>query len=328
MKFLLPLSLFTLVAFAQAPKDAAPAANPGLPAGNAAPVAKPPVDLPADTVVAKSGGKPLTAGQVKKMMAALPQELQDAFQQNPKGAMESLFLLEFLQAQADSQNLSTVSPFKEQLAMQRTQILAQAAVARYTEGIKVSDAETKERYEKDKAKYETAKIRGIYVAFADPKAPADKPAEGAPAKTLTEAEAKAKAEGIVKEARGGAEFADLARKHSDDQTTAAKGGDYGTMRRGDKIPDDIKNAMFALKAGGVSEPLHQPQGFFIIKVEERGMQPFEAVQAQLGTEMKQEKFTAWMEGLRKQFEVSIERQEFFGTPAPKAGPSVSVQQIQ
>lgn len=306
MKYLLPLSLFALGAFAETPAPKAPVPAP-LP------------NLAPDTVVAKVAGKPLTVADVKKILATLPADLQEAFLQNPKNAMQSLFLLDFLKKEADNNQLAAKSPYKEQLEMQRTQLLAQAEVARRQEQMTVSDADLQKRYEADKANFDQASVRGIYIAFEDPKNPQPKAEKGdAAAKTLTEAEAKAKAETIVKQARAGADFAELAKKHSDDKGTAEKGGDYGKMRKTDRIPDDIKNAIFSSKSGGVSEPLRQPNGFFIIKVDDRRTPAFKEVQPQLAAELKQERFKQWMETVQKQFEVTIENQDFFPKPAAPA----------
>jgi peptidyl-prolyl cis-trans isomerase C len=250
MKYLfLPLSLFALAAFAQAP-----AAAPKAPALSLA------TNVPPETVVAKVGDKPMTAAEIRKLMSTLPSDLQQAFLQNPKNAMQSLFLLDYLTKEAEKSNLANTSPYKEQLAMQRMQVLAQAEVSRRSEQVVVTDAELQKRYDADKSKFDSAKIRAIYIGFTDPKNPPKAEKGEAPAKTLTEAEAKAKADSIVKQARTGGDFAELAKNNSDDKGTAVKGGDYGTMRRGDKIPEDIKTAIFALKAGEVSEPLHQPNG--------------------------------------------------------------------
>jgi hypothetical protein len=59
---------------------------------------------------------------------------------------------------------------------------------------------------------------------------------------------------LVKQLRDGADFAELAKKNSEDKNSAASGGDFGVLRRGDRIPEEIKTAVFALKPGEVSDP--------------------------------------------------------------------------
>jgi len=318
MKYTLPLCLLALGAFAQtpAPQQAPKPAVPS-PAPAPAPTA---LSMDPETVVAKMGAKSITIADVRAMLAKLPTDLQQAFQQNPKGAIQSLFLMEHLSKEASRANLATLSPYKEQIEMQRMQVLSQAVLTEQSQNTAVSEADLEKRFEADKSKYETAKIRAIYVGFADPKAPAPKPAEGEkPKPTLTEAEAKTKAEGIAKQARTGADFAAMAKADSDDKASGAKGGEFGTIRRGDPIPEEVKTAIFGLKAGGVSDPIKQGQGFFVIKVDELGMQKLAEVHDQLLAAMKQERFQEWMAGVQKQFEVTIVNEAYFGKPAVTPG---------
>jgi len=57
---------------------------------------------------------------------------------------------------------------------------------------------------------------------------------GADAKT--DAAAKAKAQGILKQIQGGANFADLAKKNSDDPGSKSTGGELGFVKRGATVP--------------------------------------------------------------------------------------------
>ncbi len=66
---------------------------------------------------------------------------------------------------------------------------------------------------------------------------------------------------------GNADFAELARLHSED-ATAGRGGDLGWMSPGDTVPD-FERAMDALKEGEVSEPVRSPFGWHLIQVLQR-----------------------------------------------------------
>jgi peptidyl-prolyl cis-trans isomerase SurA len=65
----------------------------------------------------------------------------------------------------------------------------------------------------------------------------------------------------------GADFAELARLHSND-LSAAKGGDLGWLYQGDTVPE-FEKAMDALKIGETSEPIRSPFGWHLIQVLER-----------------------------------------------------------
>jgi peptidyl-prolyl cis-trans isomerase SurA len=65
----------------------------------------------------------------------------------------------------------------------------------------------------------------------------------------------------------GADFAEMARLHSEDGS-ASRGGELGWISPGDTVPD-FEQAMNALQIGQVSEPVQTPFGFHLIQVEER-----------------------------------------------------------
>ncbi|MSQ59803.1 MAG: molecular chaperone SurA, partial [Betaproteobacteria bacterium] len=64
-----------------------------------------------------------------------------------------------------------------------------------------------------------------------------------------------------------ADFASLARNHSDD-ASAAKGGELGWISPGDTVPE-FERALNALKPGEVSQPFRTPFGWHIVQVTER-----------------------------------------------------------
>jgi peptidyl-prolyl cis-trans isomerase D len=88
---------------------------------------------------------------------------------------------------------------------------------------------------------------------------------GADAKA--DAAAKAKAEGLLKQIQGGANFADLAKANSDDPGSKEKGGELGFARRGMMVPE-FDSAIFTQKVGD-TRIVKTQFGYHIIQVEER-----------------------------------------------------------
>jgi len=89
------------------------------------------------------------------------------------------------------------------------------------------------------------------------------------------AQKQAIAEDILKRVKAGKSFEELARKYSDDQSTAAKGGDLGFFTRGIMV-GPFETAAFSLKPGEVSEVVETPFGFHIIRCDayvEAGVKP-------------------------------------------------------
>lgn len=77
---------------------------------------------------------------------------------------------------------------------------------------------------------------------------------------------KAKAEDLLKQIRGGADFAKLAQENSTDKANAKEGGDLGWVFRGQGEPA-FDAAAFALKPGEVSSVVETTYGYHIIKCE-------------------------------------------------------------
>ena len=90
-------------------------------------------------------------------------------------------------------------------------------------------------------------------------------APGADAKS--DAAAKAKAEGLLKQIQGGANFADLAKKNSDDPGSKDSGGELGFAQRGHMVPE-FDNAIFTQKIGD-TKIIKTQYGYHIVQVEER-----------------------------------------------------------
>jgi peptidyl-prolyl cis-trans isomerase D len=84
----------------------------------------------------------------------------------------------------------------------------------------------------------------------------------------TDAAAKAKAEGILKQIQGGANFAELAKKFSDDPGSKDQGGELGFVNRNAPMVPEFLHAIFTQKVGD-SEVVKSQYGYHIIQVEER-----------------------------------------------------------
>lgn len=77
--------------------------------------------------------------------------------------------------------------------------------------------------------------------------------------------AKAKAEDVLNKLKAGGNFAELAKKYSDDTVSAEKGGDLGWINRGQTVPE-FEKAAFSLSKGQTSGLIQSSYGFHIIQL--------------------------------------------------------------
>ena len=97
----------------------------------------------------------------------------------------------------------------------------------------------------------------------------------------TDAAAKAKAESLLKQIQGGASFAELAAKNSDDPGSKDKGGELGFAKRGMMVPE-FENALFSQKIGD-TRIVKSHYGYHILQVEERQAAHTESINEVLPT---------------------------------------------
>jgi parvulin-like peptidyl-prolyl isomerase len=79
-----------------------------------------------------------------------------------------------------------------------------------------------------------------------------------------DADARARAERLAVTARGGADFAALAREHSDDKPSALRGGAFAIFERGARDAA-LRAAVFRARMGEIVGPLATPLGFHIVQ---------------------------------------------------------------
>ena len=120
----------------------------------------------------------------------------------------------------------------------------------------------------------------------------------------------ASAEKVLAEVKGGADFAELAKKYSKDPS-AAEGGDLGFLKKGELLPE-FDEALVNLKPGEISGLIRTPAGIHILKLEEMRQgksRSFEAAKPEvedlLYKKRSEERFSQWIDDLRKNAAVEI-----------------------
>jgi peptidyl-prolyl cis-trans isomerase C len=174
--------------------------------------------------------------------------------------------------------------------------------AEITPKIAVQDAEVEQFYTQNTDRFKQGDtVHASHILITVP--------QGADA--AAKARARARAQLVLKQVKGGGDFATLARENSQDPGSAANGGDLGFFPKGQMEPTFEKTA-FALKPGSTSGLVETPFGFHIIKVIERRpprTAPLAEVAAQikdfLAGQQRQAKITAFVDQAKAKKKIEI-----------------------
>ena len=158
------------------------------------------------------------------------------------------------------------------------------SVADFMPSVHITDAELQKRYQDNLDSYrvpERVDVRHILIKTQG------KPKDQWP-------QLKAKAETILKELQHGGDFAQLAKKNSEDPGSAEKGGELGWITKGQTVPN-FEKAAFSLKPGELSGIVETEYGYHIIQAEQKQpghVKSFEEVKPQLLAEAQKDAATA------------------------------------
>ena len=149
-------------------------------------------------------------------------------------------------------------------------------------GLSVSDEDLRRFYAENASRYTAAEERRASHILI--KADKDMPA-------AERQKARAKADALLEQLRRSpGQFAELAKKNSDDPGSAERGGDLDYFGRGAMVKP-FEDAVFAMKQGEISNVVESDFGYHIIQLTgQRGgeKKPFEQVRAEIEAEVKKQ----------------------------------------
>jgi peptidyl-prolyl cis-trans isomerase D len=213
--------------------------------------------------------------EVAARIAAVP-----AFSDNGKfSAQKYLQLLEYNRInpqEFEAEQKNTLEVLKADRFLRNTSLVTEAQVRQFfqSRSRKLQIVLAGFRWQ-DRAKSMAVSPDAIQDYFAKHQSEFAQPAEVRASHILLTVDAKAteeqkltvklKVENLRAELQKGADFADLARKYSQDPGSAKQGGDLGFFHAGQMVPT-FEKAAFAMKVGEISQPVESPFGFHLIKV--------------------------------------------------------------
>jgi peptidyl-prolyl cis-trans isomerase D len=151
-------------------------------------------------------------------------------------------------------------------------------VDRVRGSVTVPDADVEAFYKQNLAQYSTpAQARASHILFKT---------EG-----KDENAVRAQAEDVLKKAQAGADFAELAKQYSEDDSNKDKGGDLDYFGKGRMVPE-FEAAAFGMKNGEISNLVKTSFGFHIIKMVDNQaevVRPLDAVKPEIADQLRWQK---------------------------------------
>ena len=147
--------------------------------------------------------------------------------------------------------------------------------------VRLTAQEIERYYNENKARYQVqdrSKVTHILFKTTDKKEDEIKATE-------------AKAQEVLKQVKANKDFAELAKKNSEDTASAAKGGEIGWVTRGQTVPEFEQKA-FSMKPGEISDLVKTQYGYHILKVLEREtayLKTLPQVEAEIRQELTRER---------------------------------------
>ena len=188
----------------------------------------------------------------------------------------------------------------------RSRVLSEKIFEEVTKDVEVTDEEVEAYYEENRPQFETPASREVRHILVENKRQADR---------------------LHQQLENGAEFAELAKEHSQDPGSAEDGGNF-TAQQGATVEEFDKTA-FELETGELSDPVQTQFGWHIIEavgdVEDAATQELADVEPQIREQLEEERrnqrINEWIADLRERFEGEIAYAPGFEPPPPEETPT-------
>jgi peptidyl-prolyl cis-trans isomerase C len=232
-----------------------------------------PVAFAADAdVVVTVNGQPVTQADLESYSAERPGAPREQ-------VLDELVARELIYQDALKRGLDKDAGVKREIAEMRERVLMAAAVRQAVEQKPVTEDELKTEYDKVKAQLARDEFKARHILVAD----------------------EAQAKQVIAELDKGADFAELARKHSTGPTNKT-GGDLGWFSPEQMVPP-FADAVRKLKKGSYTKtPVQTQFGWHVIKLEDSRSVPapaFAEIKDRLHAALQQQRVADYVQNLRK-----------------------------
>ncbi|MFO7592558.1 MAG: peptidylprolyl isomerase [Pseudomonadota bacterium] len=244
-------------------------------------LSSPTIAADSDEVLATVNGKEITQNDYKLF-------LQENRQQGALGeqqVIDELISRELVYQDALAQGLDESEDVQKQIERMRANIILSAALAKAMQKNPVSDKELKSLYDKQVEKFNVTEYKARHILL----------------------ENKEDAEKVITELDMGADFAELAKKHSTGPSSK-QGGDLGWFAPQQMVPEFSKEVAAMEQGKYTKQPVETQFGWHVIKLEDtRSAEPpaFDAVKQQLTKQVQQQHLNDYLKSLRSKADINV-----------------------
>ncbi len=241
---------------------------------------------PGNPTVAVVNGEEIKRSDVFSFIANLPENVRQLpVQQLFKMSLEQLVNAKLVEKRATQANLESNEQVQEQLEQAKEQIMRTVFLQQQVDE-RITEESLQELYQAYTEQIgETPERKARHILVED----------------------KATAEKLIKEAKGGADFEELAREHSTGPS-AAEGGDLGWFAKNEMVAE-FANAAFNIEPGNVGdEPVETQFGWHVVKVEDaRTRQPpsFEEAKPMIESQLRRQVLDQMVNEWREEAEIEV-----------------------
>lgn len=224
-------------------------------------------------------GSNITQDMVDAQLRQLPDEVRANLEKsgNLSRITDNLVAQELLYQEALKRKLQDDPNMVIPLALAQRQILAQAALKKASEE-RLTDAVLQQWYQDHLVQYSKPQVSASRIVV----------------------ETEAQANDLIAKAKGGADFATLARENSKDPAAKDDGGKIKDWLGQREVREPLASALFGAAKGDVVGPFPTNGGFQIIRVDDRRDQiPYEEVKDQVRSQAERETVQKYLDELEK-----------------------------
>lgn len=229
--------------------------------------------------IAIVNGKAVPKARVDMLLQEAARAGQPIAPEMQTQARDQVVLREIFVQEAERRGLAATPDFRQRMELARQSVLIRELFEDHRKKNPVTDEQAKAEYDKFKAQASGTEYRARHI--------------------LVEGEEQAK--DLIAQIKGGADFAELAKKHSTDKGSGANGGDLDFAKPDAYVPE-FGGAMAKLKKGEMTAaPVKSPFGWHVIRLDdtrEASFPGFDDVKGQIRQRMEQVRMQQFQEELR------------------------------